>query len=397
MTLTTESDIYTELDISSLAPEITTDRATESYGRFIIEPLSQGFGVTLGNAIRRVLLNSLPGVAITAVRIEGVQHEYSTLPHIREDMVDFLLNVKDIRIQSLTGRGGAIRLDIGGREGPITAGDIQRHADYTIVNPDLVLLNADSPDASISMEFIVEQGTGFRMAETQADGPIGLLPVDAIFTPIRRANFEVEATRVGQVTDYDKLILEVWTDGTITPEQAVRDGTQIIINQLAPFAALSTTGAETVGVSVPESLASVTVEAMQLSTRTRNSLRRGNLATVGHVLERSVQQLLELKNFGEQSLNELIERLREFGVPVPEDDGDRAWRQVALATLLPAGGDATPPGDSAERQETADEPSGQPVVYSMAPDQETREVDLTHYSRRSFAPDDDEPDTEDQG
>ena len=391
MTLTTEADIQIETG-ASLAPEITTDRSQESYGRFIIEPLSQGFGVTLGNAIRRMLLNSLPGVAITAVRIEGTQHEYSTLPHVREDMVDFLLNVKDIRIQSLTGRPGTVRLDVGGREGPITAGDIQRHGDYTIVNPDLVLLNADSAEARVSVEFTVEQGTGFRAAATQVEGLIGVLPVDAIFTPIRRANFEVEATRVGQVTDFDKLILEVWTDGTISPEEAVRKGTQIIIDQLQPFAALgepaTAADGQQSGLSVPDSLSSITVEDLRLSTRTQNSLRRGNLSTVGHVLERSPQELLELRNFGEQSLNELIDRLRDLGVPVPESDDDRAWRRLPLAALVPAAESAASAGGEQPQAGEGDE-DGQ-AVYTMRPDEDISEVDLTHYSRRSFAPDEEE-------
>ena len=395
MTLTTEADIQIETG-ASLAPEITTDRSQESYGRFIIEPLSQGFGVTLGNAIRRVLLNSLPGVAITAVRIEGTQHEYSTLPHVREDMVDFLLNVKDIRIQSLTGRPGTVRLDVGGREGPITAGDIQRHGDYTIVNPDLVLLNADSAEARVSVEFTVEQGTGFRAAATQVEGLIGVLPVDAIFTPIRRANFEVEATRVGQVTDFDKLILEVWTDGTISPEEAVRKGTQIIIDQLQPFAALGEPATADAGlqsgISVPDSLSSITVEDLRLSTRTQNSLRRGNLATVGHVLERSPQELLDLRNFGEQSLNELIDRLRDLGVPVPEGDDDRAWRRLPLAALVPAAESAVSAGGEQPQAGEGDE-DGQ-AVYSMRPDEDIAEVDLTHYSRRSFAPDEEEEEQE---
>ena len=392
MTLVTEAELQIEPG-ASLVPEITTDRSQDSYGRFIIEPLTQGFGVTLGNAIRRVLLNSLPGVAITAVRIEGAQHEYSTLPHVREDMVDFLLNVKDIRIQSITGRPGTLRLNVGGKAGAVTAGDIQRHGDYTIVNPDLVLLNADSKDAQLSVEFTVEQGTGFRAAETSVEDPIGILPVDAIFTPIRRANFEVEATRVGQVTDFDRLVLEVWTDGTITPEDAVRKGTQIIIDQLQPFASLGEPEALPAGqepsLSVPPSLSSVTVEDLHLSTRTQNSLRRGNLALVGHVLEKSAQELLELRNFGEQSLNELIQRLREMGVEIPEDDEDRSWRRAPLAALVPiaegmvsAGTEQGADGDAEESDDRA--------VFSMRPDEDVSEVDLTHYSRRSFAPDDDD-------
>ena len=384
--LMTETESPTDLDIRRLAPEVTVVTATESYGRFVIEPLSQGFGVTLGNAIRRVLLNSLPGMAITAVQIEGAQHEYSTLPGVREDMVDFLLNVKDIRIQSISGRPGTLRLDIGGRTGAVTAGDIQRHGDYTVVNPDLVLLHTDGPDAQISVEFHVEPGTGFRAGEGQVEGPIGVLPLDAIFTPIRRANFEVEATRVGQVTDYDRLILEVWTDGAISAQDAVQRGTQIIVEQLAPFVALGQTGieggAQRSAMAVPESLASVPVEDLQLSTRTQNSLRRGNLSTVGHVLERSALELLGLRNFGEQSLNELMDKLRGIGVAVPEDGEDRAWRRMPLAALAPSAESGAGTGGE-------DVPAG-PAVYSMHPDEGVGEVDLTHFSQRSFGPEDDE-------
>ena len=388
MTLMTEVESPTDSDIRRLAPEVTVVTATESYGRFVIEPLSRGFGVTLGNAIRRVLLNSLPGMAITAVQIEGTQHEYSTLPGVREDMVDFLLNVKGIRIQSISGRTGTLRLDIGGRTGAVTAGDIQRHGDLTVVNPDLVLLHTDGPDAKISVEFHVEPGSGFRAAEGQVEGPIGVLPVDAIFTPIRRANFEVEPTRVGQVTDYDRLILEVWTDGAISAQDAVQKGTQIIVEQLAPFVALGQTGVEGGGqrmaMAVPESLASVPVEDLQLSTRTQNSLRRGNLSTVGHVLERSALELLGLRNFGEQSLNELMDKLRGIGVAVPEDGEDRAWRRMPLAALAPSAESGS--GTSGENA-----PAG-PAVYSMHPDEGVGEVDLTHFSQRSFGPEDDEDD-----
>ncbi len=392
MTLMTALESPIESDIRRLAPAVTVVTATESYGRFVIEPLSQGFGVTLGNAIRRVLLNSLPGMAITAVQIEGAQHEYSTLPGVREDMVDFLLNVKDIRIQSITGRSGVLRLEIGGRTGAITAGDIQPHGDYTVVNPELVLLHTDGPDAQLSVEFHVEQGTGFRAGGGQLEGPIGVLPVDAIFTPIRRANFEVEATRVGQVTDYDRLILEVWTDGALSAQDAVQRGTQIIVEQLAPFVALGQSGgegdAQRSGSAVPDSLASVPVEDLQLSTRTQNSLRRGNLSTVGHVLERSAQELLGLRNFGEQSLNELVEKLRRIGVAVPEDGEDRAWRRMPLASLAPSSGQEAESGENAE-----DIPAG-PAVYSMRPDDGVGEVDLTHFSQRSFGPEDDEDDSD---
>jgi len=194
-------------------PQLTLEEETdETFGRIVAEPLEAGFGITIGNALRRTLLSALPGTAITAVRIEGVEHEFTTLPHMKEDVVEFLLNVKDIRIRSLTDRPGKMFLDASG-EGEVTAGQIQQTADYEIVNPELHLATLDSPEARLSIEFNVEQGRGYVPAGTSDGLAIGVIPVDAIFTPVRRVNYRIEHTRVGQVTNYDRLILEVWTDG----------------------------------------------------------------------------------------------------------------------------------------------------------------------------------------
>jgi DNA-directed RNA polymerase subunit alpha len=373
----------------SLAPKIVVAAATESYGRFVVEPLQPGFGATLGNALRRVLLNSLPGASITAVQIEGVQHEYSMLPGIQEDMIDFLLNVKGVRLRSLTGRPGVLRLEINGREGAVTAGDIQPSGELQIVNPEHVLLHLDSAQAHVSIEFHVETGVGYRPAETHNGQVIGLLPVDAVFTPIRRANFEVEPTRVGQFTDYDRLILEVWTDKTISPQDAVQRSAAILLEHLHPFASLGqpvAAGNERSSVSqvIPESLAAMPVEDLKLSSRTQNSLRRGNLATVGQVLEKTAEELLALRNFGDRSLDELFEKLREIGIPVPDADQDRTWRKSPLATLLQEDGQVPAPVATDEDYEP-------PTAYSAGGDEaEEEEVDVRAFSRRSFAPDDSE-------
>jgi len=219
-------------------PQLTLEEETdETFGRIVAEPLEAGFGITIGNALRRTLLSALPGTAITAVRIEGVEHEFTTLPHMKEDVVEFLLNVKDIRIRSLTDRPGKMFLDASG-EGEVTAGQIQQTADYEIVNPELHLATLDSPEARLSIEFNVEQGRGYVPAG-QLDGTtIGVIPIDAIFSPVRKVNYHVVPTRVGQETNYDKLTLEVWTDGSVTPQEAVAYAARVLQDQLFLFSEL---------------------------------------------------------------------------------------------------------------------------------------------------------------
>ena len=393
MTLVSEEN---PVEPQNLVPKIAVATATESYGRFVVEPLEQGFGMTLGSALRRVLLNALPGVAITAVQIESVQHEYSMLPHVQEDMIDFLLNVKAIRIRSITGRPGILRLEVSGRAGPVTAGDIGPSSDFVIVNPEQPLLHLDNAEAKIFIEFHVEAGVGYKLAEAREEQVIGLLPLDAIFSPIRRANFEVEATRVGQVTDYDRLILEVWTDKTITPQDAVQNAARIVIEHLDPFARLLeepsvVTERDGISQAVPENLATMPVEGLKLTSRTQNSLRRGNLALVGQVLERTAEELLALRNFGDRSLAELFEKLRESGVPIPESSDDRGWEKVPLAMLFQA------ETEGLEEEQAVDAATEPPLtVYSAGGDgdaeEEEGEVDLSVFSRRSFAPDEEDED-----
>ncbi len=371
--------------------------SSESYARFIVEPLAQGFGTTLGNAMRRVLLNSLPGAAITAVQIGGVQHEYSTLPHVQEDMIDFMLNVKAIRLRTLTGRSGVLRLELSGRTGPVTAGDLLPSGEYEIVNPELVLLHLDSPDADISIEFHAESGVGYQPAESRDDQVIGMLPVDALFTPIRRANFEVEATRVGQVTDYDRLILEVWTDNTITPQDAVQQSAGIIHQHLQPFTSLGRAVADeplplsTSHTAVPDTLRLMAVEELKLSSRTQNSLRRGNLASVGEVLQRSADELLNLRNFGVRSLEELLAKFSSLGIPIPEEDDERPWRKEPIAALFDAEAMPAPAEVDTEDTRTSD----LTTVYSSdqeAADEDEEEVNLDSFSRRTFDPEDEDDD-----
>ena len=203
-----------------LVPKIECTEQEENFGRFIAEPLEKGFGITLGNSLRRVLIGYLPGAAITQVRIQDVQHEFTVIPHAKEDVMDFLLNVKEIRLKPLSDRGGTLVLDIE-EEKRITASDIKPTADFEIANPDLPLITTTSEDARLYVEFDVEMGTGFQSAEASDSTPVGTIPVDALFTPIRKVNYTVEPTHLGRETSRERLELDVWTDGTVSPVDAV--------------------------------------------------------------------------------------------------------------------------------------------------------------------------------
>lgn len=289
----------------------------ENYGRFVVEPLPSGFGTTLGNAIRRVLLSSLPGAAVTSVHIEGVQHEFSTIPHMAEDTIEFLLNIKEIRFRAFSDRPGKLILDVAG-EGEITAADIRPTADYEVTNPELHLATLDSPEARLVVELSVERGTGYVPAGGSDGLPIGVIPVDAIFTPVPRANFRVERTRVGQVTNYDSLILEVWTDGTIAPQEAVSQAARILRDHLDIFdagraTARLATKAAVRDVSLTAEQYNTPIEQLGLSVRAYNCLKRSGISKVGEILQMSDEDLMAVKNFGRKSLDELQERLVAVG------------------------------------------------------------------------------------
>ncbi len=307
--------------------EIKVEEETEEYGKFSIAPLERGYGMTLGNALRRVLLSSIQGTAVTWVKVEGVTHEYSNIPHVKEDVADLLMNFKAIRLRSLTGRPGKLRLEASG-EGVITAGDIMTSSDFEIVNPELQIATLDSPDAKLSVEFNVEHGKGYVPA-TEGNGlPIGILPVDAIFGPVRRVNYSVERTRVGQVTDYEKLVLEVWTDETISPSETLARAGQLLVDKFFLFANLgkaTEAGVEktSIALSIPADVYNTPVERLELSARTLNCLKRAHINRVGEVLEKDKSELLKIRNFGEKSLAELYNRLEEMGF-VPKEAQDNA-------------------------------------------------------------------------
>lgn len=291
---------------------------TSSYGHFICEPLEKGFGITIGNGVRRVLLSYLTGAAINRVKIEGVQHELSVIPHIKEDVTEFLLNVKAVRLKSLTGQAGKLILEVEG-EGQITAGDIKPSADFEIVNPEQYLATLDSPEAKMTVEFDVELGEGFRQAESNANLPIGVIPVDAIFTPVRKVNYSVEPLRVGRETNRERLHLEIWTDDTLAPSDALSRAAAVLVEQLSPlvsYSRISKVEAETSPTlpTIPEEIFNKPVEQLNLSVRTMNCLRRGGISTVGELTTRSERDLLTLRNFGQKSLNEIKDKLIEMGL-----------------------------------------------------------------------------------
>jgi len=307
-------------------PAIEIGEIEGNYGRFIVEPLERGFAVTLGNALRRVLLNSLQGAAIIAVQIDGVEHEYTTIPGMREDVTELLLNFKTVRLKAHSIRPGTLRLEVQG-PGQVTAGDIQPSADFDIVNPEIYLTSLDSAKNRLSIEFHVETGKGFVPAAPVEGTPIGTLPVDAIFTPIRKVNFTIEKTRVGQVTDYERLVLEVATDGSISPLEAIREAAEILVDSFSQFSSLGLDTDDTaefsgIAASVHPEHYGLAIERLELSARTLNCLKRSRINKVGELLEMTHEELLKIKNFGDKSLDELYERLRANGITPPGEEGE---------------------------------------------------------------------------
>jgi len=331
----------------------------DNFGRFLVEPLERGFGTTLGNALRRVLLSYLPGAAVTRVRIEGIQHEFSTIPHVKEDTTEFLLNVKALRLKPLSGEPGRLTLEMEG-EGQVCAADIKPSTDFEIANPELYLATLDSPEAKLYVEFDIELAQGYAEAESSDNLPIGTIPVDAIFTPIRKVNFTVEPTHVGRETSQERLYLEVWTDGTIPPADAISQGANILVEQLAPFVDYARISEieevkEFIRLSIPDEKYNMPVEQLDLSVRTMNCLRRAGIATVGEIISKGERELMALRNFGQKSKQELEERLDALGLsltpqveestpPVTEErEREKSVRQEKTADLAtPEMGESQP-------------------------------------------------------
>jgi DNA-directed RNA polymerase subunit alpha len=306
-------------------PKIDCIESEDNFGRFTAEPLENGFGVTLGNALRRVLLGYLPGAAVTQVRIEGIRHEFTTIPHAKEDVTEFLLNVKAIRIKPLAGQPGKLTLDVQG-EGQVCAADIKPSTDFEITNPETKLITLDSPEAKLYVEFDIELGEGYRTAESSEGMPVGTIPVDAIFSPIRKVNFSTEPVHAGRETSHERLVLDVWTDGTMTPVDAISRAAGTMVEQLSPFVEyvkVSQMKAEEqlIRLSIPDEKYNMPVEQLDLSVRTMNCLRRGGIATVGELISKKPKDLLQLRNFGQKSFHEIEDKLEELGLSLSPQVG----------------------------------------------------------------------------
>jgi DNA-directed RNA polymerase subunit alpha len=302
-------------------PKIEREAEARNYGKFVISPLEHGYGVTLGNALRRVLLSSLEGAAVTSIRIVDVLHEFSDIPGVREDVLQVMLQVKQLRLIMEGVDTIRMHLEVRG-EGVVTAADIIAPPEITIINPDLYLFTADNAKAHLDIEFTVERGRGYAPSNERGRMPIGELPVDAIFGPVKRINWEVQSARVGQSTNYDKLILEIWTDGAIAPESALSTSAKILIEHLRYVAGISeetlaiAMEKEVSGSRLTSEVAETPVESLDLSVRVFNSLKRTGIITVGDVLElleKGDQAVMSIRNFGEKSLEELRLKMREKG------------------------------------------------------------------------------------
>ncbi len=309
----------------------TVERVDEArnYGKFVISPLERGFGTTIGNALRRVLLSSLEGAAITSLRITDILHEFSDIEGVREDVINVLLQLKQLRMILFDVDVAHIHLEVSG-EGTVTAADLICPPEVEIVNPDLYLFTVDSKKAELEIDVTVERGRGYSPANERSDRlPIGELPVDAIFTPVRKVNWTVGSARVGQSTDYDSVTLEIWTDGTVSPEQAMSDSAKILIEHLRFIAGISEEmlsvpieQAEPVG-TINSEAAEMPIENLDLTVRVFNSLKRTGITTVGDVLElldKGEDAILSIRNFGEKSLTELKEKMIEKGFLEEEEE-----------------------------------------------------------------------------
>jgi len=295
-----------------------------TYGKFVVEPLERGYGITLGNSLRRILLSSLPGGAVTSVKIDGVLHEFSTIPGVYEDVTDIILNLKGLCIKMYTDEDRVLRIEAEG-PGEVKAGDILTDADVEILNPDLKI--ATISEGRLYMEIAVSKLRGYVPAEKNKkdDHVIGVIPVDSAFTPVRRVNYMIEDTRVGQITDYDKLTLEVWTNGSIRPDEATSLAAKILSEYLRQFIGLTET-INDVEIMVEkeeeekDKILEMTIEELDLSVRSYNCLKRAGINTVEELTQRTEEDMIKVRNLGKKSLEEVIQKLNELGLSLKESD-----------------------------------------------------------------------------
>ena len=301
-------------------PKIESDAISQQYGKFVISPLERGYGTTVGNALRRVLLASLTGAAVTSIRVSDVPHEFAAIPGVREDMMQLILNIKQLCMKLHDSETARVRLEVHGT-GTVTAADLILPPEVEIINPDLYLFQVDGDDTFLEIEMTIETGRGYSPAEERGRLPIGELPVDAIFSPIRRVSYNVEKTRVGQIADFDRIVMEIWTDGTVKPEEALSDAAKIMMQHLMPLAGVSEDSLtpvveEVEEEGIPNEYYDTPIEQLDLSVRVFNSLKRTGITKVGEMLEmldRGEETMLAIRNFGEKSLDELKDQLRAKG------------------------------------------------------------------------------------
>lgn len=319
------------MDLKIKCVNTTTSSDGSNYGKFVIEPLERGFGTTIGNSLRRVLLSSLEGAAVTAVRIEGITHEYTSIPGIVEDVIDIMLNLKGLVVKVEDDEPKTLRLDIDAA-GPVLASDIELPAGVKVINPDWLICTV-SEGGSIHAEIVVETGKGYiasdAIQESKTDMPVDMLPIDATFMPIKKVSYNVENTRVGDITDYDKLILEIFSNGSVDVNNAITQASNLLIEHFMAITSLTgqpttlTVGAPAVIEEEPEEepVPTISIEDLELSVRAYNCLKRASINSMQELLKKSEYDLLNIKNFGKKSSDEVIEKLRQFGLdlaPNPE-------------------------------------------------------------------------------
>jgi len=310
-------------------PKIEREAVARNYGKFIISPLESGYGITIGNALRRVLLSSLEGAAVSSVRITDVPHEFSDIPGVREDVLQLMLNIKQLRLKLHDVDSARLRIEVQG-EGVVTAADIAAPAEVEIINPELYLFTVDDDKARLEIEMNAERGRGYSPSDERGRLPIGELPTDAIFSPVARVRYDVGQARVGQDTSFDRLMIEIWTDGTIKPEEALSMSSQIVMAHLRDLSgvteeSLMLAAAEEEEPKMASEVYETPIENLDLSVRVFNSLKRTGITNVGEVLdmlEKGQDAMLSIRNFGEKSLDELKDRLKEKGYLDTEEEED---------------------------------------------------------------------------
>ena len=295
------------------------------YGKFVIEPLERGYGTTLGNSLRRILISSLPGAAVTSIKVDGVLHEFTTIPGVIEDMTEIILNIKELRLKLFCDHPKTLYIDFEG-EGEVTAADIKPDADVEILNPDLHIATL-SGAGRLFMEINVNHGRGYAPAEKNKlpNQPIGVIPIDSIYTPVTKVNYTVEDTRVGQVTDYDKLSIEVWTDGSIRPDEAISLGAKILSDHLNLFINLTDRAKNTEilvekGEPEKDKILEMTIEELDLSVRSYNCLKRAGINTVDDLISKTEEEMMKVRNLGRKSLEEVVSKLEALNLKLASSD-----------------------------------------------------------------------------